>query len=234
MNAGNQSTGNIGSQRTLTGVSAILAGVLAIVVVPLYFIYAGPPPAWNVLTRTLLSVAMMGALMLYLTGLRQYLGRAGVAASIAYGAGMTYVAVSLVSDSMEAGVPLYTPGGALDPTIDGPLAAGMVLIHGPIARVLSIVFLIAMGYAVSRTKALPGWVSKSAYVLAAANLAFIPSLYFGMNPANFYAANGWGSTATISGLLFYWTAAVGIAVLRRREALPVTEEPMRASVTITG
>jgi hypothetical protein len=225
---------NDDAQRRLTGISAITAGVLALVVVPLYFIYAGPPPAWNVLSRTLISVGMLGAMMLYLIGLRHYLRRAGVAASIAYGAGMTYIAVSLVSESMEAGVPLYTPGGALDPTIDGPLAAGMVLIHGPIARVLSIVFLVALGYAISRTKALPGWVSASAYVLAVANLAFIPSLYFGMNPANFYAANGWGSTATISGLMFYWTAAVGVAILRRRDTEPVAGARTHTPATLAG
>jgi hypothetical protein len=206
------------TQRRLTGASGVLAGVLAILVVPLYFMYDGPPPAWNVLTRTLLSVVMMTVLMVFFTGLRQLIRVAGGSAAIMYAAGTTYVAVTLVSASMEAGVPLYTPDGALDPTIDGPLAAGMVLIHGPIARVLTIVLLVSFGYAVSRTKVLPGWVSASAYLVAAANLAFVPSLYFGMNPADFYAANGWGSTASISSVLLYWSAAVGVAVLRRRKA----------------
>jgi hypothetical protein len=127
--------------------------------------YGGPPPAWNVFTRTLLGVVMMAVLLVFFTGLRQLIPRAihsndGVA-SIAFGAGLTYMAVTLVSISMEAGVPLYTPDGALDPTVDGPLAAGMVLIHGPIARILTIVFLVSVGYAVSRTKVLSGWVSKS-------------------------------------------------------------------------
>jgi hypothetical protein len=211
------------TQLKLTGISGVLSGVMAIVVVPLYFMYGGPPPAWNVLTRTLLGVVMMAVLLVFFTGLRQLIQKAshgndGIA-SIAYGAGLTYVAVTLVSISMEAGVPLYTPDGALDPTIDGPLAAGTVLIHGPIARILTIVLLVSVGYAVSRTKVLSGWVSKSAYIIAAANLAFIPSLYFGMNPANFYAANGWGSTASISSVLLYWSAAVGVAVLGQRKAL---------------
>jgi hypothetical protein len=95
----------------------------------------------------------------------------------------------------EAGVPLYAPDGALDPTINGPRAAGMVLIHGPIARILTAVALIAIASAVSRTRMLSRWVTVTGYLLAAINLAFLPSLYFGMNPAHFYAANGWGSTA---------------------------------------
>jgi hypothetical protein len=210
------------AQRKLTGISGILAGVLALVVVPLYFIYDGPPPAWNVLTRTLFSVVMLAVLMVFFVSFRQLIRKASAGndwlASIIHGAGMTYVAVTLVSTSMEAGVPLYTPDGALDPTIDGPLAAGMVLIHGPIARILTVIILVTVGYTVSRTKVLPGWVGKSAYVVAAVNFAFIPSLYFGMNPANFYAANGWGSTASISSVMFYWVAAAGFAVLRQRKA----------------
>ena len=216
------------SVRKLTGISGVLTGVLAIIVAPLYFIYDGPPPSWNVLTRTLLSVVMLAVLLMFFAGLRQLIstshghGNDGLV-SIGYSAGLTYVAVTLVSASMEAGVPLYTSDGALDPTVDGPLAAGMVLIHGPIARILTIIVLVSFGLAASRNAGLPKWVSKSAYIIAAANLAFIPSLYFGMNAANFYASNGWGSTATISSVLLYWTAAVGVAVLRRQAQTPAVD-----------
>jgi hypothetical protein len=212
--------------RTLTGVSGILTGVLALVVVPLYFLYSGPPPEWNVLTRTLLSIPMLVALLVFVTGARHLIRAASngndTLATLVYGTGLTYVALTLVSESMEAGVPLYTPGQALDPTVDGPLAAGMVLIHGPIARILTAVVLIAIGYAVSRTGVLSRWVTVTGYLLAAANLAFLPSLYFGMNPAHFYAANGWGSTATISSVFFYWVAAVGVAIVRRRQVATST------------
>jgi hypothetical protein len=215
------------SARKLTGISGIATGALAIVVAPLYFIYDGAPPSWNVLTRTLLSVVMLVVLLVFFAGLRQLIsttdGNGGLA-SIGYSAGMTYVAVTLVSASMEAGVPLYTPDGVLDPTVDGPLAAGMVLIHGPIARILTIVVLVSFGIAAARTAGLPTWVSRSAYIIAVANLAFIPSLYFGMNAADFYASNGWGSTATISSVLLYWIAAVGVTVLRRREDPTSTTE----------
>jgi hypothetical protein len=217
------------SIRKLTGISGVATGALAIVVAPLYFIYDGPPPSWNVLTRTLLSVVMLVVLLVFLAGLRQFISTAGGQGndglvSIGYSAGLTYVAVTLVSASMEAGVPLYAPGGTLDPTVDGPLAAGMVLIHGPIARILTIVVLVSFGLAASRTAGLPRWIGTSAYIIAVANLAFIPSLYFGMNAANFYASNGWGSTATISSVLLYWTAAVGVALLRRRRGLTPSPE----------
>jgi hypothetical protein len=211
---------------TLTGVCGILTGALALAVVPLYFIYSGPPPTWNVLTRTLLSIPMLVALLVFFTGVRHLIRAVGsgydMLAALVYGTGAAYVAVTLVSESMEAGVPLYTKSGALDPTVDGPLAAGMVLIHGPIARVLMAVTLIGIAYAASRTTVLPRWVTVTGYLLAAINLAFIPSLYFGMNPAHFYAANGWGSTASISSVFFYWVAAVGIAIVRRRHTVTST------------
>ena len=67
------------AQRKLTGISGILAGVLALIVVPLYFIYYGPPPAWNVLTRTLFSVVMLSVLMVFFVSFRQLIRKARMA-----------------------------------------------------------------------------------------------------------------------------------------------------------
>jgi hypothetical protein len=50
------------------------------------------------------------------------------------------------------------------------------------------------------------------------NLAFVPSLFFGMDPAHFYAANGWGSTASIGAVNMIWIGAIGVALLRGRHA----------------
>jgi len=40
-------------------------------------------------------------------------------------------------------------------------------------------------------------------------------MYFGIDPAHFYSALGWGNTALTAGLITYWSAAVGIAAMRR-------------------
>jgi hypothetical protein len=65
---------------------------------------------------------------------------------------------------------------------------------------------------------------RSAYIIAAVNLAFVPSLYFGQDAAEFYSAVGWGNSALTASLLAYWVTAIGIAVLRPRGAVaePVT------------
>ncbi|HCT78104.1 MAG TPA: hypothetical protein DGT23_16305, partial [Micromonosporaceae bacterium] len=44
--------------------------MLAIVVVLLYFIYDDNPPGWDALTRTLLTVPMRAAPLIFLTGQR--------------------------------------------------------------------------------------------------------------------------------------------------------------------
>lgn len=219
--------------RRFTGLCGLLTGVLALVVVPLYFVYMGPPPTWNVLTRTLIAVPMLLALIGFVTGLRQIIRNTTTGhellGTVLFSAGTAYAVTNLVALSMEAGVPLYVTDGSFDPTIDGPLSAGTVLVHGPISRMLTAIAAIAIAYAASRLKLLPRWVTVTGYLLAAANLAFVPSLYFGMNPANFYAANGWGSTASISFIGFIWYGLVGISVLRRRfPEAPATSRTLTA------
>ncbi len=63
--------------RRLTGFAGILAAILGIVLVPLYFTYSGPPPAWNVLTRNLINMIAAVAILVFLLGLAHLVRRAG-------------------------------------------------------------------------------------------------------------------------------------------------------------
>jgi hypothetical protein len=211
--------------RRLTGWSGVLVGVGGIATIPLYFAYSGPPPVWNVLTRNLVTIAMLMCLVVFLTGLRQLIrqsgaevGRAGadLLATLVYGTGLVYTAVALVGVSLEAGAVLDRSGPAIDPTTTGPLADGTVLIHGSIGRALTVVMLGAAGFAVARTGVLPRWLGRAAYVVVAGNLACVPSLYFGKDAATFYSALGWGNTALTASLIVYWVLAAGVALLIRR------------------
>jgi hypothetical protein len=107
------------------------------------------------------------------------------------------------------------PDGTLDPTTDGPLAHGNILIHGPIKRLLTAILLLAAGFAVVRSRVVPVWMGRAAYVIALFNLAFVPSIYFGKDATQFYSALGWGNTAFCASFLAYWVVAVAIALLRR-------------------
>lgn len=211
--------------RRLTGACGVLVGLLSLVMVPLYFVYSGPPPADNVLSRNLVTVVVFTVFSVFVVGLRRLLGRrAGMAGDLVAAIGLVYAAMTLVAASLETGVVLQHPDGSLDPTIDGPLANGMALLHGPIARCLIATFLFALAVGIRRTDLLPRWVATGSLLLVVVNLAFLPSLFFGMDPAHFYAANGWGSTASIGSVFMWWTAAIGIAVLRSNHG-PTSTRP---------
>lgn len=198
--------------RKISGICAVLVGVLSLLLVPLYFVYSDAPSADNVLTRNLVTTLTFTVFLVFATSLKRVLG--GLAGDIASMTGVVYATVTLVAASMETGVALEYPDGSKDPTIDGPLANGMALLHGPIARLLIATLLLAVAVAIWRNAILPSWVRTGSVLLAVVNLAFIPSLFFGMDPENFYAANGWGSTASLGMVNMLWIGAIGAALLR--------------------
>jgi hypothetical protein len=203
----------------LTGLAGVAIGVASFLLIPLYFTYAGPPPASNVLTRNLIGILLCALLIVFLAGLSHLIRKADATyewiASVLYGAGMTWVAVLLVGMSLEVGAIYGTPDGTIDPTIDGPLAHGTMLIHGSIGRALTALILTAAGYVILRTRLFAVWIGRAAYVIALINVLFIPSLYFGSDAARFYSAVGWGNSALVASLIAYWCLAVGVSLLRR-------------------
>ncbi|MER7952631.1 hypothetical protein ABTY59_35085 [Streptomyces sp. NPDC096079] len=48
-------------------------------------------------------------------------------------------------------------------------------------------------YAILRSGVLPRWTGRLAYAVALVNLAFVPSLFFGTDAADFYSAVGWAT-----------------------------------------
>jgi hypothetical protein len=145
--------------RRLTGLAAITAAVLGTTLVPLYFVSSGAPPAWNVLTRSLVNLVAAAAVYVFIAGLACLIRRAGVRyewlASLVFGACLMYVTVTLVAISLEAGVVLDNPDGTVDPTVDGPVAHANMLLHGSVPRLLTAVMLIAAGYAILQSGVLP-------------------------------------------------------------------------------
>lgn len=209
---------NIQVQR-ITGISGVMVGVMAILVIPLYFMYSGPPPAWNVFTRDLLNLIGCAFLIIFIAGFSHFIRHADVAyewiASLVYAAGLLFAAVSLVAISFEAGVVFGSPDGTLDPTIHGPLAEGNILIHGSIKRMLTVVFLVPAGYAGLQGGILPRSIGWTAYAIALVNLMFVPSIFFGKDPTQFYSALGWGNSAFAASFFGFWIMAVGIILLRQ-------------------
>ncbi|MER5200410.1 hypothetical protein ACWD3J_07650 [Streptomyces sp. NPDC002755] len=200
--------------RRLTGLAAVVAALALIVQVPLYFVHDGPPPDGNVLSRLLVGIVALASLVVFVTAFRELVGRVSPAhgwiGSLAFSTGLVYATVTLVSMGLEAGA-VIAVDHPIDPTID---VSGTYILYGSISRLLLALFLAALGHAVTRTRLLPRWTGRSAYVLAAVDLAFVPSMFFGNDPTFFYAANGWGTTALTGAVLSYWLLALGVCTYR--------------------
>ncbi|MGW7046335.1 hypothetical protein ACWGDT_27305 [Streptomyces avermitilis] len=211
--------------RRLAGIAGIVAAAALILEVPLYFVYSGPPPDSNVLARLLIGIIALVVLLVFVTAFRELVKQVSSAyewaGSMAFSAGLVYATVTLVSCGLEAGA-VIAADHPIDPTIT---VSGTYILYGAISRLMLAFFLTAVGYVIARTNLLPRWTSRSAYVLAGVNLAFVPSLFFGNNPAHFYAANGWGTTALMGAILSYWLLALGISLYRSAARLSATASP---------
>ncbi|GGW96783.1 hypothetical protein [Streptomyces lomondensis] len=200
--------------RRLTGLAGLTAAAALIIGVPLYFVYSGPPPDSNVLARLLFQIVALTSLVVFVTAFRELVRRVSPAYDwagfLAFATGLVYATIVLVSSGLEAGE-VIASDRVIDPTIE---VSGTYILYGSISRLMLALFLTALGYVVTRTRLLPRWTGRSAYVLAAVNLAFVPSLFFGNDPADFYAANGWGTTASMGALLSYWLLAFGVSAYR--------------------
>ncbi|MFF9213338.1 MULTISPECIES: hypothetical protein [unclassified Streptomyces] len=209
---------------TFAGRAGMAVGALSVPLVALYFVYSGPPPQWNVLTRSLLTLVIMAVLTAFGVALARLLprddtGRRTIIGQLTIVSLLTYVAVILFATSLEAGTPLAFPDRGMDPTTDGPLAAAMALAHGPIAHLWIAMFLLGFARAAQQFTAgtspvVPRWTLRGAIVVGAINLLAIPSLYFGMDATHFYAINGWGADALVGLITLVWIGLIGLGIHR--------------------
>ena len=208
---------NATTLRRYTGIFGLVAGTISLIPLPLYFMYSGAPPQWNVLTRILVSVIGTSILIVFLCGFRLVIRQASPdlewAATIVLASGLMWLTFSSVAQSMEAGTAIVSKV-PIDPTIDGALAPGQFLLFGSFGRAMTTLFLSASGLAILRGRLMPLWLGRVACILALVNLAFIPSMFFGHDANQFYSAVGWGTTATIPVLVVCWILVASIILIR--------------------
>jgi len=175
-----------------------------------------------------------------MTGLKELLRREGTTAefalSVSQAAGLLFVGIGLVALANEGGVAFGAPDGSMDPTTDGPLAAANIMFHGSIKRLLTALYLFSIGYSLLHTKLLPRWIGWLGILIGAANVAFIPAMFFGTDVTRFYSAHGWGNSALTGSLIIWWMFAASIALLRSSPAThssraampPAAERPLQS------
>ena len=210
--------------RRWIGFSAIAGAVFAMAELPLYFVVpacdaatcgvdtGSPMPDGLILARTLFNFIALTLFLVFMTGVRPLIARADPRyewfGALAGTAGIAWTVVDMVAKGLEGGSAIRASAW-IDPTRVVPT----YLLYGSISHLMLFVFGVAFGYAVLRSGALPRWVGWSSFAIAALHLAGVPSMFFGYNSSEFYAANGWGAVAMFNGIAAIWLAAVGVAVL---------------------
>ncbi|MCP2323954.1 hypothetical protein HDA40_002461 [Hamadaea flava] len=222
-----------GGARRWVGLAAIAGAVFAMAELPLYFVVPACDPAvcgvetgspmsdGLILTRTLFNFLALTLFLVFMTGVRFLITRADARyewfGAVAGTAGVAWTIIDMAAKGLEGGSAIKTTE-LIDPTRTVPT----YLLYGAITHLMLVVFGLAFGYAVLRSRALAPWVGWSSFAIAALHLAAVPSMYFGFNSSEFYAANGWGAVAMFNGTAAIWLAAVGAATLRNRTPAPAT------------
>jgi hypothetical protein len=205
------------SLRRYTGIFGLIAALISLTQLPLYFMYSGAPPQWDILTRVMVSIVGSTILIVFLAGFRQVIRQASPdlewAATVVLASGLMWLTFSTVAQSMEAGTAIVSKI-PIDPTVEGVLAPGQFLMQGSIGRLMTTLFLSASGFAILRGRLMPAWLGRLAWIIAMVNLAFVPAMFFGPDAAQFYSAVGWGTTATAPVLVLCWILIASIIMVR--------------------
>jgi len=208
---------NESSLRRHVGIFGLVGTLISLTDIPLYFIYDGAPPQWDILTRVLAGIVSGTILIVFLVGFRlvicQRRPQLEWAATLVLVSGLMWLAFSMVAQSMEAGTAIVSKV-PIDPTVEGVLAPGQFLLWGSIGRLMTTLFLSASGFAILRGRFMPAWLAWLAFLVALINLAFVPAMFFGYDAAQFYSAVGWGTTATAPVLVVCWIIIASILLLR--------------------
>ena len=187
------------------------------------------------LTRVLLDMCIVVSFVIFIAGFRHLIRKTQPeyewVATLAFGAGLLWMAVTLVADSLMGGAALDTLGDKADPTAVRALVEGaLLMLNGPMAFVTTGLFLGAAGYASWATGALPRWTAWVAYVGAALCAASVPAMYGGtLDQTRFYNALGWGPILVGSFPPIIWILIAGILMIRKRDAIapaPALQTPV--------
>jgi hypothetical protein len=179
------------------------------------------------LIKILIDTLMMAFLIVFLGGFRQLVTakREDLTwiADLAFGAGLVFVGVTLVGDSLEAGGALDTVGSDANGIAIRTLTEGYLVMFGPMTCVLLALVSAASGYVILASRALPAWTGRLAWVVALLNAIAVSSIFGGTDADKFYSVGSWGVATFATFPWLVWVVAVGIVALRER-GLEVTTD----------
>ena len=223
----------------LAGVISVLLLVPAAFVVVLAGDYPAPDdPIADVIAyfkenETLFEVALfleavsLGVTVWFFGGLQRILSRGTEQPSelpaIAFGAGLGFVLLTLVQDAALMAAANVAQEGGSESGVNA-LWEFAFLVDWPFARPVLTASLIAVGVSAFRTGTLPRHIAVLAIIGAAANAAFIPSIFVDSGP---YVSGGLLAHVIASLIFELWVLLASFAILRR--TLFATRPPAASS-----
>ncbi len=138
----------------------------------------------------------------------------GWVAQVTFGAGLVFIAVTLVGDSMDGGAALDVIGLEPDPSVIRALIVGHSIMFGSTGAVLLALLSATAAYLTFTSGALRRWTGILAAATALSNLALAILGFAGTSPSSFFAVGGIGNA--LLGILpwLIWVFCVGITSLR--------------------
>ena len=218
----------------IAGVIGALACAIALAEFPLWFMGESMPQFWETtafsefatrhstlyLTRTLMDLFIFSLLLVFFGGFRYLIVVTQTSyewiATVFFGLGTVYTALTLVSDSLTGSIALDTFGGKADPTVIRALNESTVLMFGSVGIFLIATMMVLAGILILRTNAVPRWTGWLALAAVVWELAFVPTMYFGTNFTRFYSAAGDGPSAAAPVPFVIWILATAICMIRKR------------------
>jgi hypothetical protein len=219
----------------IAGVSALVCIAIFFVEFPFYFVRTHVPglaesskyPDYaarngtNIMCCLFLDLFILSLMTVFFAGVRHLIRQANPQdewlASLFFGVGLVFVAITLVGDSFQASIVI----DAFNPPADGVIMRAMtestLLLYGSIALWLLAFFKAILSYVTVSSGALPRWSAWVGYGCAAIELAFVPTMF--VHRVDFF---GWYNPASLSAQAFancfpltVWMIVVGILMIRK-------------------
>ena len=170
------------------------------------------------LTIVLIDTVLMGNIIVFLAGFRQIITHTRHdlqwIADVGFGAGLVFVAITMVGDAMEAGSALDVVNLTPDASAIRALTEGHAVMFGATGCVLLAVLSASSAYAVIASGALPKWTGVVAWVVAALQIFGLATIFGGTSDRFWFSSGGVGVTATATFPWIAWVITVGIVTIQ--------------------
>lgn len=167
----------------------------------------------------IIDTLLMACLIIFFAGFRQLIIKArhdlNWITDLAFGAGLVFVATTLVGDAMDAGAALDAAGSyAADASVIRGLTEGHMLLFGSIGCVLIALITSTFAYTTFASRAIPRWTAWVGYGVAVTSLLAVPTVFGGTSASAFTSAAGVGVTLLATFPFLVWVVAVGVVTVR--------------------